>query len=64
MGIKKLTYQEAFDQLQIISEQIKKEAIPIELLPEQIQKAKALVKYCKELLRKVDEELNDSVEEE
>jgi exodeoxyribonuclease VII small subunit len=64
MGTKKLTYQEAFDQLQIISEQIKKEAIPIELLPEQIQKAKALVKYCQELLRKVDEELNDSVEEE
>lgn len=64
MGNKKLTYQDAFDQLQTISEQIKKEAIPIELLPEQIQKAKALVRHCQELLRKVEEELIDSLEEE
>ncbi len=63
MGTKKLTYQEAFEQLQMICDRIKEELIPIEQLPEEIQKAKQLVKYCHDLLRKVESELKDTEEE-
>ena len=63
MGTKKLSYQEAFDQLQTICSKIKEELIPIEQLPEEIQKAKGLVRFCHDLLRKVEEELKDTEEE-
>jgi exodeoxyribonuclease VII small subunit len=63
MGTKKISYQEAFNQLQNICDRIKEELIPIEQLPAEIQKAKQLVQYCQDLLRKVEEELSDSEEE-
>lgn len=63
MGIKKISYQEAFEQLQDICNRIKEEQIAIEQLPEEIQKAKLLVKYCQDLLRKVEAELKNSEEE-
>ncbi len=63
MGSKKLSYQEAYNQLQKICERIKEELIPIEQLPSEIQKAKQLVRYCHDLLRKVELELSDSEEE-
>ena len=64
MGSKKLSYQQAFEQLQSICNRIKEELIPIEQLPEEIQKAKHFVKYCHDLLRRVETELKDSNEEE
>ncbi len=64
MGTKKLSYQEAFEQLQSISSKIKEELIPIEQLPEEIRKAKELVKYCHDLLRNVESELKDTEEQE
>lgn len=63
MGTKKVSYQEAFEQLEEICNQIKEELIPIEKLPEEIQRAKLLVKYCQDLLRKVELELKNSEEE-
>jgi exodeoxyribonuclease VII small subunit len=63
MGTKKLSYKEAYDQLQAICTRIQEDLIPIEQLPEEIQKAKYLVNYCQDLLRKVETELNN-VEEE
>lgn len=62
MKSKNLTYQKAFDQLKEISDDIQEGKIPIEQLPDAIQKAKQLVKFCQELLRKVENEL--SMEEE
>jgi exodeoxyribonuclease VII small subunit len=63
MGTKKLTYLEAFEQLQDICNRIKDESIPIERLPEEIQKAKQLVRYCQDLLKKVESELKNPEEE-
>ena len=63
MGSKKLSYQEAFEQLEEICNKIKEELIPIEELPEEIQKAKQLVKYCHDLLTKVEAELKDTEDE-
>lgn len=59
MSGKKLSYQQAFEQLQEICSRIKEELIPIEQLPEEIRKAKQLVTYCQDLLRKVEDQLGE-----
>lgn len=63
MGTKKLTYREAFEELQAISVKIKENLIPIEQLPKEIQRAKSLVKYCQDLLKEVEIELIDTEKE-
>jgi exodeoxyribonuclease VII small subunit len=59
----KLTYQDAFNQLKEIYQNIHEDKIPMELLPEAIQKAKKLVQYCEQILRSIETEI-DSKEEE
>ncbi len=57
MKNKKLTYQEAYIQLEEIFNKIKEEKVPIEELAETIQRAKYLINYCEEVLRNVENEI-------
>lgn len=58
MAPKKLTYQDAMLQLQALCDQLKADSIPLEALPEEIRKARALITYCQEMLRSVESELD------
>lgn len=62
MAKEKLTYLQAFQELQTICERIKAESIPIEDLPAVIKQARKLVAYCEELLQGIETELNDQKE--
>jgi len=57
MAAKKLNYQEAMEQLQLLCERLKEEKIPLENLAEEIRKARALLIYCQELLRSIEQEI-------
>ncbi|HRG69216.1 MAG: exodeoxyribonuclease VII small subunit [Saprospiraceae bacterium] len=57
MAAKKLNYQEAMEQLQLLCDRLKEEKIPLENLAEEIRKARALLIYCQELLRSIEQEI-------
>ncbi len=59
MARKKISYKETFNELEMISQRIKNNEIPVEELPEVIQRAKLLVQLCSEMLRNVEESLKD-----
>ena len=58
MAPKKLNYQEAMEQLQMLCDRLKDEQIPLENLSEEIRKARSLLHYCQELLRSIEQEID------
>ncbi|MBK7359627.1 MAG: exodeoxyribonuclease VII small subunit [Saprospiraceae bacterium] len=57
MATKKLNYNDAMEQLQVLYTQLKEDKIPLENLPEEIRKARGLLQYCQELLRSIEQEI-------
>lgn len=57
MATKKLNYNDALEQLQILCKNLKEEKIPLENLAEEIRKARGLLQYCQELLRSIELEI-------
>lgn len=53
------TYDEAYSQLEILTEEIKNGEIPLNLLTKKIKEAKALIEFCQTSLVKVDNDVND-----
>ena len=50
-------YQSALEELQSILNDLQNEQIPIDQLSEKAQRAKELIQYCSEKLRKTEEQL-------
>jgi exodeoxyribonuclease VII small subunit len=52
-----LTYEKAFAELQQIVQQLQEETISIDLLGEKVARAAELIAFCKEKLRKTEDEM-------
>ena len=52
------TYEEAYGELQHILHQLKEGNLSMDELSEKVKEAAALISYCKEKLRKSEEEIN------
>ncbi len=60
MAKRKLNYKETLEELELIAQRIKNEEIPIEELPDVIQRAKSLVQICSDMLRNAENSLKDA----
>lgn len=49
-----MTYQQAYNQLLVLIEEIEDETTPLDELPEKIKTATDLIAYCQERLRSVE----------
>jgi len=58
----KLNYKDAIESLNEIVNKLKQDEVSVDTLVEDVKKAKELLAYCKEVLRKTDEELDKIVE--
>jgi exodeoxyribonuclease VII small subunit len=54
---KKLTYQEALDEVEDILAKIENEELDIDELSEKVKRVSFLLKYCKDKLHKTNEEV-------
>jgi exodeoxyribonuclease VII small subunit len=50
-------YKEAMEEIERIVEEIESEAIDVDVLSEKIKRAAFLIKYCRQKLRKTDDEI-------
>lgn len=57
MAKKEKTYSEALKELQVILDKIESDDLDVDVLTEEIKKASALLKFCKEKLYKADTEI-------
>ena len=57
-----MTYQEAYNQLLTIVDEIETESVPLDELPDRIRLATSLISFCQERLRAVEVEYLDAVE--
>ena len=64
MAKKKLSYQEAMDQLQVIVSKLESNDTNIDELSGLVSQAVDLVKSCREKLRKTEEDLDQALDEE
>lgn len=58
----KKTYSEAVKEIETIVEKIEQENLDVDELNELVKKASKLVNYCKDKLRKTEQDLNDTLE--
>jgi len=55
--MKKTTYQEAIDEIELILSQIENEELDIDELSEKVRRGAFLLKFCKDKLQKTNEEV-------
>lgn len=60
----KLTFDSAFEELQTIQEQIQSNEVGVEELSKLIKRGAELIKYCKQRLRSIESDINDSFSNE
>ncbi|NNF21600.1 MAG: exodeoxyribonuclease VII small subunit [Saprospiraceae bacterium] len=56
--MKKISFDQAYEELRQIVEELQGEDVSIDKLGEQLKKATELVKFCKTKLRDVEDEIN------
>ncbi len=56
-----MTYEEAYDELKQITEEIEKEAVPVDVLAEKVKRASELINYCQTKLRSTETEVNNII---
>jgi len=57
-----MTYQDAYDQLTNIVDQIENEQVPLDELPSKIRLASELITFCQNRLRDVETEYQEVIE--
>ncbi|CCH52631.1 Exonuclease VII small subunit [Fibrisoma limi BUZ 3] len=57
-----MTYQEAYDQLSALIDDIENEDVPLDELPARIRLATELITFCQSRLRDVEAEYREAVE--
>lgn len=60
---KKLTYQDAFDEIEDILEKIENNELDIDDLAEKVKRVSFLLKFCKDKLQKTNEEVEKILSE-
>lgn len=63
METKELSYQEAYDELQTIVQEIEDNSISVDILSEKIKRAMFLVEYCKQKLQKIEIDIDKLIED-
>jgi len=63
MATKKITYTEAFTELESILEQIEGDDLDVDNLASQVKRAAELIKFCKGRLRDTEEEIRKVIDE-
>ncbi|MBQ7540488.1 MAG: exodeoxyribonuclease VII small subunit [Bacteroidaceae bacterium] len=61
---KKLTYETAVTKLANIVSELEKNTLDIDQVSKQLQEAQKLLKFCKERLGKVEQDINKILEDE
>lgn len=57
-----MTYQDAYDQLTQLVDEIENEQVPLDELPGKIRQATELIQFCQDRLRAVETEYQDAIE--
>lgn len=57
-----MTYQEAYDQLTTLVDEIENDEVPLDELPGKIRLAAELIAFCQERLRAVETEYQEVIE--
>ena len=57
-----MTYQDAYDQLTTLVDEIENEQVPLDELPGKIQLATELITFCQERLRAVENDYQKAIE--
>ncbi len=58
---KKLTYDKAYEELQSIVDRLQSEEISLDNLSKEVKRAAELVKYCKEKLHTIEQDIEESL---
>ena len=58
---KKLTYENAYAELQKISAEIETEVVSVDLLAEKVKRASFLIEYCRQKLKATEDEVNNII---
>jgi exodeoxyribonuclease VII small subunit len=56
-------YKDAIEEIESIVDEIENETVDVDMLSEKIKRAAFLIKYCKQKLRKTDDEIKKVLEE-
>ena len=59
----KITYEEAYGELKIITEEIENESVPVDVLSEKVKRAAELIAFCQSKLRSTETEVNNIIKE-
>lgn len=61
MDNKDLTYEQAFNELKQISEEISKETVSVDVLASKVKRASELITLCQAKLRSTEQEVNNII---
>ena len=56
---KKKTYEDAYEELQLIVKEIESGIISVDVLGDKVKRAGELIRFCKEKLFKTEQEVNE-----
>ncbi len=56
---KKKTYEDAYEELQLIVKEIESGTISVDVLGDKVKRAGELIRFCKEKLFKTEQEVNE-----
>jgi len=59
---KSISYKDAFEELNNIAQSLENDELEIDTLAKKIKRANELVKYCKEKLRAIEEDVNSELQ--
>ena len=59
-----MTYQKAYEKLQAIINELESDELSIDKMKKKVDEAQALIKFCKEKLREIETDLEDSLNKE
>jgi exodeoxyribonuclease VII small subunit len=60
---KNLTYEDAFNELQEIAQEIESENVAVDVLAQKVKRASELITYCQDKLRSTEKEVNKIIEQ-
>ena len=60
---KRPDYKDAIEEIESIVDEIEHETVDVDMLTEKIKRAAFLIKYCKQKLRKTDDEIKKVLDE-
>ncbi len=58
-----LTYETAYNELQLIAAEIENEAVSVDLLAEKVKRAAVLIEFCQQKLRATETEVNNIIKQ-